>query len=350
MRNLVIIGNGFDLAHGLKTSYVDFIAWLIKRYYSENNNFFICDKRSIDELRKERNIREITENKKIIKIFLEYEKNIDFTNTFLQKLLCEVLKNNWCDIEQKYFDELLECKNENEAKKLNKELDDIKIQLIEYLKEVETQFKKLDTYDIFFKSVSSNDLIINFNYTDTVNKYLPDSSNDNLIHIHGKLTDKESYVIFGYSAPNDKNNELLKKSNEHMLNIKETKYLLTENGNKINKFIDQHIFLNHVFIIGHSCGLSDQNILNKVLNIYEHQLPSVKIFYFYFKNENGYLTNQLNLKRIINNDKISENFLDYTKSIRMPQFDDSEELNDYFVKKISLLIPEKTLKDDESLF
>ena len=27
MNRLVIIGNGFDMAHGLKTSYKDFITW-----------------------------------------------------------------------------------------------------------------------------------------------------------------------------------------------------------------------------------------------------------------------------------------------------------------------------------
>jgi hypothetical protein len=29
MDNLVIIGNGFDLAHGMKTSYKDFTDWII---------------------------------------------------------------------------------------------------------------------------------------------------------------------------------------------------------------------------------------------------------------------------------------------------------------------------------
>lgn len=29
MNRLVIIGNGFDLAHGLKTSYKDFIRWYL---------------------------------------------------------------------------------------------------------------------------------------------------------------------------------------------------------------------------------------------------------------------------------------------------------------------------------
>ena len=31
MNRLVIIGNGFDLAHGLKTSYNDFVDWYLEK-------------------------------------------------------------------------------------------------------------------------------------------------------------------------------------------------------------------------------------------------------------------------------------------------------------------------------
>jgi hypothetical protein len=34
MNRLVIIGNGFDLAHGLKTSYKDFLKWYFIRAYT----------------------------------------------------------------------------------------------------------------------------------------------------------------------------------------------------------------------------------------------------------------------------------------------------------------------------
>jgi hypothetical protein len=34
MNKLVIIGNGFDLAHGLNTSYSHFIVWCLKQYGS----------------------------------------------------------------------------------------------------------------------------------------------------------------------------------------------------------------------------------------------------------------------------------------------------------------------------
>ena len=33
MNRLVIIGNGFDLAHGLKTSYKDFIRWYLDDFF-----------------------------------------------------------------------------------------------------------------------------------------------------------------------------------------------------------------------------------------------------------------------------------------------------------------------------
>jgi len=34
MNKLIMLGNGFDLAHGLKTSYNDFILWYIKQCFS----------------------------------------------------------------------------------------------------------------------------------------------------------------------------------------------------------------------------------------------------------------------------------------------------------------------------
>jgi hypothetical protein len=33
MNRLIFIGNGFDLAHGLKTKYADFIYWKTNLYY-----------------------------------------------------------------------------------------------------------------------------------------------------------------------------------------------------------------------------------------------------------------------------------------------------------------------------
>ena len=35
MNQLIIIGNGFDLAHGLKTSYNDFLIWYLQKIVNE---------------------------------------------------------------------------------------------------------------------------------------------------------------------------------------------------------------------------------------------------------------------------------------------------------------------------
>ncbi|MBO7224693.1 MAG: hypothetical protein J6V35_02135 [Bacteroidales bacterium] len=34
MNRIIIVGNGFDLAHGVKTSYKDFIEWYFVNYRS----------------------------------------------------------------------------------------------------------------------------------------------------------------------------------------------------------------------------------------------------------------------------------------------------------------------------
>ena len=45
MNRLVIIGNGFDIAHGLKTSYMDFINW----YWERRLNAMLTEHTPISE-------------------------------------------------------------------------------------------------------------------------------------------------------------------------------------------------------------------------------------------------------------------------------------------------------------
>ena len=46
MNRLVIIGNGFDMAHGLKTSYMDFINW----YWERRLNAMLTEHAPISEM------------------------------------------------------------------------------------------------------------------------------------------------------------------------------------------------------------------------------------------------------------------------------------------------------------
>ena len=45
MNRLVIIGNGFDMAHGLKTSYMDFINW----YWEQRLNALLVERSKVSE-------------------------------------------------------------------------------------------------------------------------------------------------------------------------------------------------------------------------------------------------------------------------------------------------------------
>ena len=45
MNRLIIIGNGFDIAHGLKTSYMDFIHW----YWEQRLNALLTDNSAVSE-------------------------------------------------------------------------------------------------------------------------------------------------------------------------------------------------------------------------------------------------------------------------------------------------------------
>lgn len=45
MNRLVLIGNGFDMAHGLKTSYMDFINW----YWAQRLNALLTEHSAISQ-------------------------------------------------------------------------------------------------------------------------------------------------------------------------------------------------------------------------------------------------------------------------------------------------------------
>lgn len=124
-------------------------------------------------------------------------------------------------------------------------------------------------------------MLLNFNYTNTADLYIPQCSNykDKFIinHIHGTLKDHAS-IIFGYGDElDDKYRELVKlNNNDFLFNIKSIKYLEADNYRKMLAFIDSAPY--QVYIMGHSCGNSDRTLLN---TLFEHKnCLSIKPFYY----------------------------------------------------------------------
>jgi hypothetical protein len=327
MNRIILIGNGFDLAHGLKTSYKDFIDdfWEIKL----NSFLNTLHDRSIGVIRQNDNVTQTSEgyyryNDKDISIdFLNfagnqpmynidisqnlsgfnkfyseisyfriknYSSNLKYNNSFLEIITNKKQLQNWVDIEDEYYTALLGCLNETEkVKKLNEDFNLIQIALEKYLiKSLKTpvstdhqiiqNINSLFSHPLYTNKQNNieNFLFLNFNYTNIEKLYT--SHSDKIIHIHGELLNKlENPIIFGYGDETGEKYKLIEDKNINMLldNIKSIKYFETRNYIDLLGFIDSDEY--EIFIMGHSCGISDRTLL-KIL--FEHNnCLSIKIYY-----------------------------------------------------------------------
>ncbi|MEM6720565.1 MAG: AbiH family protein [Bacteroidota bacterium] len=359
MNKLIIAGNGFDLAHGLPTSYNHFMDafWRdLKDDYNDklimgliyiNSDFRdnlingeIQDFKSFDS-----NIRNYL--KKTFRYgqyntdkysFIENRKNIHdrkevylfrFTNPFFEKLNKIHSIKNWVDVENEYYQALKEiCKDEglgtnykrNEVIALHKQFEQVKKLLERYLQkkivevydysndtnnflEIIQPLNFEDMHESFVKELSlKNDkqdfleqqdlrnkydkipknksLILNFNYTNTLNSYIYkrlDDRGNSLIginHIHGELNKN---IVFGFGDEMDDDYKLIENmdDNEYLRYFKSFQYVQNSNYKDVLRYVDSEKF--QVIIMGHSCGLSDRTLLN---TIFEHEnCRSIKVFY-----------------------------------------------------------------------
>lgn len=312
MNKLILLGNGFDLAHGLKTSYNDFILWYINKSIIAFRSTFSF----VDDLMEITSMNSYPLNGfKSLKEFHAAKSyyTIQYKNGFFADIVNHGVDNNWVDIESKYYNALvvlyksLEKQDRDshpqitvELEKLNHGFNCIKTKLTEYLLTVDNKLGEVNeeiNLHLFKESLNarlevrnsphrnkSKILILNFNYTSTIEKYI-DTDPENPItvnYIHGKLGDINNPVIFGYGDEMHHYYEKIERlnSNEFLKNFKSFGYFKTRNYQELSRFITSEIF--DVQIMGHSCGLSDRILLN---SIFEHKnCRQIKIFY-HQKNE-----------------------------------------------------------------
>lgn len=310
MNKIVLIGNGFDLAHGLATRYTDFLLWYL---YKVIDN-------SVPKLFYEDKILSINNSIgtkleiKDIKDFKKFEGlpgvKVKINSVFFQRIISLSIESGWVDIERLYFSELVKLYNSYDngsssvrdaiknkiLPELNDSFDFIKNQLQEYLSSIDysavkidndirENFTKLVFNGIFSNQVFSKDemdkiLFLNFNYTSMIELYLQHDlikGKLKIINIHGQLNDPNNPIIFGYGDEMDANYEKLESLNinEFLRKFKSFGYSKTNNYQDFTKFLEAGEF--EALIMGHSCGLSDRILLNSV---FEHKnCKSIRIFY-----------------------------------------------------------------------
>jgi len=176
MNRLVIIGNGFDLAHGLNTSYNHFLE---KIWYDEYFNLYRCPWSGYNGKFFNTNnvppMHPLTEKEGNFKKLKDLFKNNNIDMVFSNKLfahISEILsEKNWADIENIFYDILIGLLPSDKTKripafryksidKLNEDFEQIKIMLIQYLQEI-SEDNVLSHAEIF-AHINENFKIIDF--------------------------------------------------------------------------------------------------------------------------------------------------------------------------------------------
>lgn len=328
INRLILIGNGFDLAHKLKTSYGDFILWYFKKYWDQakysyntsetNEKPIYCDTDLITIFINHSNkrnkplefeINTIDDVKTLVNDRLNYPDPPYFSckikSVFFKSLVDNFFNKNWVDIENHYYKHLSNIIKINGTKlpnpnidlgrltSLNQHFTAIKDELQLYLRTLD-QPKKINAIaDAIYEppinpphiEQQSNDLVntvfLNFNYTSTPEQYI--GKNSDIIYIHGQLNNTLNPIIFGYGDEHDESYSILEDAiiPDVFTHIKSFDYFQTNNYSKLLAFLESPY---DVYIMGHSCGLSDRTLLN---TIFEHSNCRL-IKTFYYENKQKY--------------------------------------------------------------
>lgn len=357
--NILIIGNGFDLAHKLPTKYTDFLDFLenvrilkeempqnleqLSDKIDENLRQYLFNSNSsrLDINSKHQNyITEMYElskdnlwitwfnqerklNKTLGKYWIDFEAEISkviqkIESTLLELSPIEECIDNYNELRfelNKYpifnlfinkiydidkSDEInMERITEKSHNDLNKLIRCFEIYLEDFVKNIDISQLSLDIYNL------NVDKILTFNYTNTYQKlYYTDVDCD---HIHGKADINNNIesdnMVLGID---DYLNEDEKFTNTNFIEFKKYYQRLIKGTNcDYKKWIDEinqtKSFTKHnVYIFGHSLASTDRDVL---LDFIENEKTIITIYY---NNSNQYSDQICNLVHLIGPDKLNE--------------------------------------------
>lgn len=203
MNRIIIVGNGFDLAHGLNTSYRDFINWYWKQC---GYNLLHCSEKEMSDGLCSFKVKDRENAFSLAMAFQGWRyrrdnpffkwNEIDALNAAVNdrdycdfsiisplfQRICKQMSFGWVDIENEYYSMLVECKGKkDELEKLNKDFAVIQRLLIEYLLSVQladidkSYFKLISAY--FFAPFQAKDISVKANdkWNDFLKKRFGDS-------------------------------------------------------------------------------------------------------------------------------------------------------------------------------
>lgn len=219
MNRIIIVGNGFDLAHGLKTKYEDFINWYWKQC---GYNLLNCSEKEMSDGLCSFKVKDRENALSWAMAFhgWRYHRDnpfvkwneIDALNAAVNdrdycdfsimsplfQRICKQMSLGWVDIENEYYSMLVECKGKkDELEKLNKDFAIIQRLLIEYLLSVQladidkSYFKLISAY--LFAPFQAKDISVKANdkWNDFLKKRFGDSDLIDNIKLYKPFDAKE---------------------------------------------------------------------------------------------------------------------------------------------------------------
>lgn len=262
---LLIVGNGFDLSMGFKTSYGDFMK---SSYFPHEETSSLCSY-----------------------LHKQYEENM-----------------GWIDIENELseYSRMLTTKKLNAQKyntildidSLREEYDELKSSLKFYLQE-ETKRAFVPSPDNPAKRVinqlPADSKIISFNYTSIIERMTRDrfcTSKGNLLHIHGSLAPYDD-IVFGVE-------DSAKLSKEHVFLYKAHSPHL-----KVQEFSDWLNSAERIIFYGYSLGDTDRQYFEKFFRklCSDDRIYTELVFYYYGQSSYDNLIWQL---QMLTNHKLTQ--------------------------------------------
>lgn len=187
MSKLVIIGNGFDIYHGLDTRYISFARFLKENYSAIYENllelygFSDIDDSSDDEL------------------WAEFEYSLSLLDGET------VLENNSDYIANPGSEGFRDRDWGAMAVEIEMLVEDLTGNLFKAFKEfiLQVKFPFIDELKVDKLKLSPDDLYLTFNYTNTLERYYK-VPNNKIIYIHGKADEPDSNLLLGHGINPEK--------------------------------------------------------------------------------------------------------------------------------------------------
>lgn len=319
--NILVIGNGFDLAHGLKTKYDDFIEYVKNKKYDEPSDGIYTDEiKRIVEVDKNGFINYFLEYanavpgwvdmEKLIKDIIEqfqdffanykdYVENNFFIENKMGLKISNILekfglrtenfkyRNGEKEFELSDYNKVYGLNTQKIIGKLRKELEGL-VRALENYFILETGLNPVDKTSSKLKQIADirPSYVISFNYTTTYELY--GISEDNVYHVHGKINSNPNNMVLGFNDEDEENLDFVYFKKYFQRIQKRTGYIDEDRfhvlGNQYS--ITDVPVVTHFY--GHSMDATDKDVIEKLYDL-------SKQFIIYYLNQDDYEQKVINL-------------------------------------------------------